>query len=295
MSSTAPHSTAPDTAARADARDTAGTAGAREAFTVAAVQTVSGTAVAENLRTAAGLVEEAVARGARLVGLPEYFALLGRHETDKVRAAETPGDGPIQQFLADTARRHGIWLVGCSVPLRSPEPGKVYNSCLVYDASGRLAARYDKMHLFQLELGEERFSEARTITPGRDVVTVATPFGRIGLSICYDVRFPELYRAMGEVDIVFVPAAFTATTGRAHWEPLLRARAIENLAYVVAPAQGGHHANGRDTHGDSMIIDPWGTVLARLPTGAGVVSAVIDPSRRAQIKGQLPALEHRVL
>lgn len=265
------------------------------AFTVAAVQTVSGTDVAENLHAAGQLVAQAAAGGARLVGLPEYFALLGRHETDKVRAGELPGAGPIQNFLSETARRHGIWLVGCSVPLRSPDPGKVYNSCLVYDEGGRQVARYDKIHLFQLDLGSERFTEARTIAPGRDVVALDTPFGRIGLSICYDLRFPELYRAMGEVDILFVPAAFTATTGRAHWETLLRARAIENLAYVVAPAQGGHHANGRDTHGNSMIIDPWGTVLARLDTGAGVVSAVIDPARRTQVKGQLPALEHRVL
>lgn len=262
---------------------------------MAAVQTVSGYEVAENLRSAGALIAQAAQRGARLVALPEYFALLGRKETDKVDACELPGDGPIQRFLSDTARRHGIWLVGCSVPLAAPTAGKVYNSCLVFDDSGQQVARYDKIHLFQLEMGEERFSEARTITPGREVVTLSTPFGRIGLSICYDLRFPELYRAMGEVDMIFVPSAFTATTGRAHWETLLRARAIENLAYVVAPAQGGHHANGRHTHGDTMIIDPWGTVLARLAEGEGVVMATIDPARRATVKGHLPALEHRVL
>lgn len=264
-------------------------------FTVAAVQTVSGTSVADNLLAAGALIEQAVARGARLVALPEYFALLGRKETDKVDACELPGEGPIQHFLAESARRHGIWLVGCSVPLKAPQAGKVFNSCLVYDDQGRQVARYDKIHLFELDMGAERFSEARTIAPGREVVTLATPFGRIGLSICYDVRFPELYRAMGDVDILFVPAAFTATTGAAHWETLLRSRAIENLAYVVAPAQGGLHANGRRTHGDSMIIDPWGAVLARLPTGEGVVCARIDPAARDRVKAQLPALAHRVL
>lgn len=262
---------------------------------VAAVQTVSGYEVDANLRAAQELIGQAVARGARLVALPEYFAIMGRKDTDKVEVREREGDGPIQHFLRDTARRYGIWLIGCSVPLESQVSGKVFNSCLVFDDAGHQVARYDKIHLFQLDLGNEQFTEARTITPGDKVVTLDTPFGRIGLSICYDLRFPELYRAMGEVDILFVPAAFTATTGRAHWETLLRARAIENLAYVVAPAQGGHHANGRETHGDSMIIDPWGQVLARLSRGPGVVTATVSRVRRAQLKRNLPALQHRTL
>ena len=262
---------------------------------IAAIQTVSGYEVEENLRNAGRLIAQAAAQGARLVALPEYFAIMGRHERDKVDVRERPGEGPIQQFLASTARQNGIWLVGCSVPLVSPVEGKIFNSALVYDDHGRQVARYDKIHLFQFDMGTEHFSEARTISPGKDVVVVDTPFGRLGMSICYDLRFPELYRAMGEVDILCVPAAFTATTGRAHWETLLRARAIENLTYVMAPAQGGLHANGRETHGDTMIIDPWGTVLARLPRGEGVVVAGMHRQHSAQLRRSLPALSHRRL
>jgi nitrilase len=264
-------------------------------FRVAAIQTVSGPDVAVNLARAGELIAEAAAGAAQLVALPEYFGIMGMKDTDKVAARERDGDGPIQHFLSEAARRHGLWVLGGSVPIESPVEGKVYNASLLYDARGERVARYDKIHLFALDLGTEKFTEARTITPGREVRTVASPFGRIGLSICYDLRFPELYRAMGEVDIIFVPSAFTATTGRAHWEPLLRARAIENLAWVIAPAQGGIHPNGRETHGHSMIVDPWGAVVAERAREPGVVIAEIDPTFQRRVRASLPALEHRTL
>jgi nitrilase len=256
---------------------------------------VSGPDVSANLARAGELIAQAAVQGARLVALPEYFGILGMKDTDKVAARERDGDGPIQRFLADTARAHGLWLLGGSVPLESQTIGKVFNSSLLYDDEGRRVARYDKIHLFGLDLGNERFSEARTIVPGSQVKVADSPFGRLGLSICYDVRFPELYRAMGPVDIMFVPSAFTATTGRAHWEPLLRARAIENLAWVIAPAQGGLHPNGRETHGHSMIIDPWGGIVSERARDPGVVMAEIDPTFQARMRASLPALEHRTL
>ncbi len=266
-------------------------AGAR----IAGVQMASGPNVSANLNEAGRLIAMAAAQGARLVALPEYFAIMGLQETDKVRVREAEGKGPIQKFLAETAREHKIWIIGGSVPLASDDPKKVRNSCLVYDDKGRQVARYDKMHLFGFNMGDENYSEERTIQPGNSVQTVDTPFGRIGLSICYDLRFPELYRAMKDVDIIVVPSAFTETTGKAHWETLIRARAIENLAYVLAPAQGGYHLNGRETHGDSMIVDPWGVVLDRLPRGSGVVSAGINPQYLKRLRGNLPALQHRIL
>jgi deaminated glutathione amidase len=268
---------------------------APRALRIAAIQMVSGPTVAGNLEVAGGLIAAAAAKGAQLVALPEYFAILGMKDTDKVDVREAPGDGPIQSFLSNTAKQHGIWIVGGSAPLTASSPAKVRNSSLVYDASGNLAARYDKIHLFGFQMGDERYHEASTIEPGRVPVTVDTPFGRLGLSICYDLRFPELYRAMKDVDIILVPSAFTETTGRAHWETLLRARAIENLAYVLAPAQGGRHANGRETHGDSMIIDPWGMVLDRLPRGAGVVMADVNLERMHGLRRSLPALSHRTM
>ena len=262
---------------------------------VAAIQMVAGPNIFANLQEAARLIEIAASQGAKLAALPEYFCLMGMRDADKVAAREQDGSGPIQEFLSETARRLGIWLVGGSVPLISSRPDKVRNSCLVYDDHGKRVARYDKMHLFGFELGSEHYSEEKTIEAGSGVVALESPFGRIGLSICYDLRFPELYRSMGKVDIILAPAAFTATTGRAHWETLIRARAIENLAYVIAPAQGGYHANGRETHGDSMIVDPWGVVLDRLPRGAGVVIANINPEYQASLRNSLPALNHRTL
>ena len=262
---------------------------------IAALQMVSGPTVAGNLEVAGRLIAEAAARGAQLVALPEYFGILGMKDTDKVDVREPEGNGPIQAFLSAAAKQHSLWIVGGSAPLVSADPGKVRNTTLVYDANGRQVARYDKIHLFGFQMGDERYDEANTIEPGDTPVTVDTPFGRLGLSICYDLRFPELYRAMKDVDIILVPSAFTETTGRAHWETLLRARAIENLAYVLAPAQGGRHANGRETHGDSMIIDPWGVVLDRLPSGAGVVVADINLERMRGLRRNLPALSHRTM
>ncbi len=262
---------------------------------VAAIQMASGSNVAANLAEAERLIQSAVTAGAKLVALPEYFAIMGLKDTDKVAAQEVEGKGPIQKFLAAMARKHKIWLVGGSVPLACDNPKKVRNSCLVYDDKGKQVARYDKIHLFGLDLGAEHYQEEKTIEPGDQVVVLDTPFGRMGLSICYDLRFPELYRAMTEVDIILVPSAFTATTGKAHFETLIRARAIENLAYVIAPAQGGYHLSGRETHGDTMIVDPWGVVLDRLPRGSGVVLAGINPTYQASLRKSLPALKHRTL
>ena len=260
---------------------------------IAGVQMASGPNVAANLNEAKRLIGMAVEKGARLVALPEYFGIMGMKDSDKVKVREAEGKGPIQQFLSETAREHRIWLVGGSVPLVSDDVNKVRNASLVYDDQGKLVARYDKIHLFGFEMGKEQYFEERTIEPGRDIRGIDSPFGRIGLSICHDLRFPELYRAMQEVDLILVPSAFTETTGKAHWETLVRARAIENLAYVLAPAQGGYHVNGRETHGDSMIVDPWGVVLDRLPRGSGVVIAGINPEYVQRLRASLPALTHR--
>jgi predicted amidohydrolase len=267
----------------------------KQTFKVAAIQMVSVPEVAANLARADALIAQAAAQGAKLVGLPEYFCILGMHDNDKVAIRECDGDGPIQNFLAEAAARHKVWLIGGTVPMECPDPAKVWNTCLVHDDSGRRVARYDKIHLFGFDNGREKYLESRTILASAQPVTFDSPFGRIGLSICYDLRFPELYRAFGPVDVIFVPSSFTATTGKAHWNPLLRARAIENLTYVVAPAQGGKHINGRETHGHSMVIDPWGVVLVERETGEGVVMAEIDPAVTAKMRGMLPALEHRVL
>ena len=264
-------------------------------YRVAAIQMASGPQVKANLEEATRLVSLAATTGARIVVLPEYFAIMGLRDTDKVEAMEADGSGPIQDWMAATAARHQLWLIGAGVPIASASAGKVRNSCLAYDKTGKRVARYDKMHLFSLSMGQEQFNEARTIEPGDTVGVVDSPYGRIGLSICYDLRFPELYRAMGDVDIIVIPSAFTATTGKAHWETLVRARAIESLAYVIAPAQGGYHVNGRETHGDSMIVDPWGVVLDRLPRGSGVVVAGINPQYQQTVRKSLPALTHRTL
>ena len=262
---------------------------------IAAIQMASGPYVAANLSEAERLIEVAANQGAKLVALPEYFALMGFKETDKVAAREEEGKGPIQQFLKSMAKKHKIWLIGGSVPLVSNFPNKVRNSCLVYDDQGQQVARYDKIHLFGLNLGNEQYHEEKTIESGDTIKVVDTPFGKIGLSICYDLRFPELYRAMKDVNIIVVPSAFTDTTGKAHWETLVRARAIENLSYVMAPAQGGYHLSGRETHGNSMIVDPWGVVLDRLPRGSGVVIAAMNPKYQASLRASLPALKHRII
>ena len=262
---------------------------------IAGIQMASGPNVSANLSEAERLIEIAVSQGAKLIALPEYFAIMGIKDTDKIAVREKEGSGPIQRFLSKTARKHQVWLIGGSVPLEASKPDKVRNACLVYDDKGKQVARYDKIHLFGLHLGNENYHEETTIEPGNQVAVVETPFGRIGLSICYDLRFPELYRAMGNVDIIVIPSAFTETTGKAHWESLVRARAIENLSYVLAPAQGGYHASGRETHGNSMIVDPWGVVLDRLPRGSGVVTASINTGYQTSLRNSLPALQHRTI
>ena len=262
---------------------------------VAAVQMISAPRVDDNLRTAARLVAEAVAQGAGLVALPEYFPIMGMNEGDKVKVREQDGLGPIQDFLAETARRHAIWLIGGSIPLIADTPDKVLNSSVAYNPQGERVARYDKIHLFGFQKGAERYNESATIEAGRLPVAFDTPFGRVGLSICYDLRFPELYRALGVTDLLVIPAAFTETTGRAHWEILLRARAIENQCFLLAAAQGGRHENGRETHGNSMLIDPWGDILDRKLKGPGIVIGDLDHARIADIRASLPALTHRVM
>ena len=266
---------------------------------IAAVQMISGPDVAPNLETAGRLIAEAAAAGAQLVALPEYFPLIGASDVDRLAARETDGSGPIQEFLAAAARKHGLWLVGGSIPLQADDPAKLRNSCLVYDPQGRRVARYDKIHLFGFRKGAEAYDEAATIERGDRVVAFDMPVGphllRVGLAICYDLRFPELFRAQGTLDLMVLPAAFTETTGRAHWEMLLRARAVENQCYVLAAAQGGLHPTGRMTHGNSMVIDPWGEVVARMDKGEGIVVAEFDPQRISDTRASLPALKHRIL
>ncbi len=262
---------------------------------VAAVQMVSGTELKANLRAAEEGIAQAAAAGARLVALPEYFCLMGRRDTDKVALRETPGHGPIQTALAEAARRHGVWIVGGTLPLVADAPDKVRNSTLVFDPAGKRVARYDKIHLFGFRQGSEAYDEAQTIEAGDTPVRFGTPWGEVGVAICYDLRFPELFRALGVIDLLIVPAAFTYTTGSAHWELLLRARAVENQCYVLAAAQGGQHENGRRTWGHSLLIDPWGEIVRMLPEGEGIVVGEVDPKKIREVRGKLPALDHRVL
>jgi deaminated glutathione amidase len=268
---------------------------AASSFCVAAVQTVSGGDVAANLAQIAPLIAHAADQGAKLVLLPEYFGLMGVRATDKVLAAERDGDGPQQDFLARSAQRHSVYVVGGCVPIASADPRRVRSACLVYDPQGERIARYDKMHLFAFSDGAERYDEAQTIEPGDATVAFESPWGRIALSICYDLRFPELYRALGELTLILVPSAFTVPTGEAHWSLLLRARAVENQCYVLAAAQGGTHPNGRATWGHSMLVDPWGNVVSERDTGAGCVVGEVDASRIADVRRKLPALAHRRL
>jgi nitrilase len=263
---------------------------------VAALQMVSTPDVERNLRAAESLIAAAARAGAQLAALPEYFCLMGRHDSDKLAIAEAPGDGPIQQFLSSQAKQHGVWLIGGTVPLRCDDAERVRNACCVYAPDGALAARYDKIHLFRFsnDAGED-YDEGRVLQAGGEPVAFDAAGWRTGLSICYDLRFPELYRAMMNppCDLISVPAAFTYTTGQAHWELLLRARAVENQCYVIASAQGGQHENGRRTWGHSLVIDPWGEVLACCEEGEGMAIAEIDKARIAEVRKQLPALSHR--
>jgi deaminated glutathione amidase len=264
---------------------------------IAALQTVSTPDVARNLEAAARLLAQAAREGAQLAALPEYFCLMGQRDTDKLAHMETPGEGPIQAFLSEQARLHGLWLIGGTLPLRAATPDHARNACCVYAPDGSLAARYDKIHLFRFATERESFDEARVLEAGSAPVAVQAGALRVGLSVCYDLRFPELYRALctPPCDVLSVPSAFTFTTGRAHWELLLRARAVENQCYMLAAAQGGLHENGRRTWGHSMIVDPWGEVVAVRPEGEGVVVAEVDAAKIAAVRQQLPALTHRVL
>lgn len=262
----------------------------------AAVQMTSGPDVQANLEQAGRSIAEAAAHGARLVVLPENFALMAISDAVRLAAAEAEGRGPIQDFLAAAARKHDVWLVGGTIPLRARDARKVRAASLLYNPSGERVARYDKIHLFDVQLANgERYYESNAFEAGDGPVVADTPVGRIGLTVCYDLRFPELFRRLVDAgaEIFVVPSAFTAYTGRAHWETLVRARAIENLAYVIAPAQSGRHANGRETHGDSMIVDPWGEVLARRERDIGVVVADCELQKLRSVRSQLPSLDHR--
>lgn len=264
-------------------------------FAVAALQMVSSPNVQDNLKQAEALIEKAALGGAKLVALPEYFCFMGHSDTDKLALKEKEGQGTIQRFLSEQALKYGIWVVGGTLPLACPEPERVFNTTFVYAPDGVSVARYDKIHLFSFQKGAEAYDESVAIRAGRHTQVFESPIGKVGLSVCYDLRFPELYRAMGPVNLILAPAAFTYTTGKAHWELLLRARAVENQCYVLAPAQGGHHANGRRTWGHTMLIDPWGEVIDVLPEGPGLVSGNIELARIKEVRASLPALRHRVL
>ena len=269
---------------------------------VAVLQMVSSAVVQDNLQQAARLLQQAAAQGAELAVLPEYFCLIGQSDGDKLAIQEPFGSGPIQQFLADTARALGLWIVGGTLPLSGAGADRVFNSSLAFDPQGNCVARYDKIHLFRFDNGREAYDESRVLDRGDQPTRFALPsrdghIWQIGMSVCYDLRFAELYRGYARegVDLLLVPAAFTHTTGAAHWEILLRARAIENLCFVGAAAQGGVHPNGRQTWGQSLLADPWGQVLAQQAQGEGVVQAELDPALLQRWRSQLPALQHRVL
>ncbi len=266
---------------------------------VAAIQMASGPNVNANLLEAQRLIQLAAANGAELVVLPENFAIMGMSEQDKVRIGEQADSGPLQDFLAEQARKNKIWIVGGTIPLASTDPKRIRAASLLFNDQGEQVVRYDKIHLFDVRISEsdEHYNESETIEGGSEVVVVDTPFGRLGMAICYDLRFPGLFRLMSEqgAEIFVLPAAFTAITGKAHWDTLVRARAIENLSYMIASAQGGYHANGRETYGHSMIVDPWGIVLDELPRGSGVVMAEIDRNHLHDLRRSFPVLEHRRL
>lgn len=264
---------------------------------IAAIQMVSSPDVPGNLAQSRALAAQAAERSCELVAFPEYFCFMGHRDTDKLALAEHQGDGPIQTYLSHLARELGLWVVGGTVPLKSHSPDRARNSSLVFDPQGECVARYDKLHLFAFNNGREFYDEGRVLEPGDQAVHVDVPSRdghtwRVGLSVCYDLRFPELYRTL-DADVLLVPSAFTYTTGQAHWETLLRARAIENLAYVAAPAQGGHHVNGRNTWGHTMIVSPWGELLASQDEGPAVVCAELSWNAMQQRRAQLPALSHR--
>jgi deaminated glutathione amidase len=266
---------------------------------VATLQMNSGPEVARNLATAGELLAQAADAGASLAVLPENFAIMGAREADRLAVAEAPGSGPIQDALAELAQKLSLWIVAGTLPLRGRSANRIAPACVVFDARGRQVARYDKIHLFDVNIPEKReiYRESATFERGNEPIVVETPVGKLGLSVCYDMRFPELYRQLSArgAQLLAMPAAFTVPTGQAHWEVLLRARAVENLCYVLAAAQWGLHANGRETYGDAMIVDYWGRVLARQSAGVGVVVAEVDTAAQAGVREGFPALKHRVL
>ncbi|WP_093032788.1 carbon-nitrogen hydrolase family protein [Thiocapsa roseopersicina] len=266
---------------------------------VGAVQMATGPNVNANLFEAERLIKAAKDKGASLVVLPENFAFMGKRDQDQLALREEDGDGPLQAFLARVAKQQGVWLVGGTIPLAAHDAGKVRAACLVFDDRGERVGRYDKVHLFDVCLpeGGERYQESATIEPGDETVVLDTPFGRMGVAVCYDLRFPEMFRRMLDsgMEILAIPSSFTAITGKAHWETLVRARAIENLAYVIAAAQGGFHINGRETHGHSMIVDPWGTVLAQVPRGSGFICCALDDDYQDSVRRNFPTIDHRRL
>ncbi|MEI8236001.1 MAG: carbon-nitrogen hydrolase family protein [Methylococcaceae bacterium] len=264
----------------------------------AAIQMASSPNISANLLEAEKLIAEAVKSGAKLVALPENFALMGNNELDKVHAKESDGLGIIQNFLETTAKKYGVWIVGGTIPIAGTDEHKVRAACLIYNHLGQRVARYDKVHLFDVHVPNtnEIYRESDSIEAGNQALVIDTPFGRVGIAVCYDLRFPEFFRKMSEqgAELIIVPSAFTAETGAAHWELLLRARAVENLCYIIAPNQGGFHKNGRRTYGHSMIIDPWGVVLDCYKTGSGFVSAEIDHERLVKVRAGFPVLTHRL-
>ena len=266
---------------------------------VAAIQLASGSNVSANLLETGRLAEAATKQGAKLIVLPENFAFMGSSCNDANALREHPGDGPLQTFLSQLATRLGIWIVGGTIPLEAEDAAKWRAACIVYDDQGRQVARYDKQHLFDVNLieSDEQFVESESIESGDRVLVLDSPIGRLGVAVCYDLRFPELFRAMvdRDVEVIVLPAAFTAITGRAHWDTLVRARAIENLAYVIAAAQGGFHVASRETHGHSVIVDPWGTKLAERDRGNGCVVADIDLEFQQTTRRNFPCLDHRRL
>jgi predicted amidohydrolase len=263
----------------------------------AAIQMASSPNVGSNLLEAEKLIAEAAKAGAKLVALPENFALMGEHELDKIRIKEVDGQGPIQNFLSETAAKYGVWIVGGTMPIAGDAEHKVRAACLIYNDRGERVARYDKMHLFDVSVPgtNEVYRESDSIEAGPRPLVFDTPFGRIGVAVGYDLRFPEFFREMARMgmEILVIPSAFTAETGAAHWELLLRARAVENLCYIIAPNQGGFHINGRKTFGHSMIVDPWGVVLDCHKTGGGFIVADIDLERLEKVRTAFPVLQHR--
>jgi nitrilase len=267
----------------------------KDIIKIAGIQMASGPDINSNLNEAETLITIAANQGAKLIALPEHFSIMSSKDSEKLKAKEKPEQGLVQSFLSKQAKKNKVWIIGGSIPLVSKYKNKIRNSCLIYDDNGHLIHRYDKIHLFGFDMGDEYYREDKLIEAGSDILVIDSPFGKIGIAICYDLRFPELFRAMKDIDLLVIPSAFTETTGKAHWEILIRARAIENQCYVLAPAQGGYHLSGRETHGNSMIVDPWGIVLDRLSRGSGVITGFLNKEYIKSIRKSLPALKHRTI